>query len=308
MTAIVQLDRTTRRFGPHVAVLDADLTLGPGVYGLLGPNGAGKTTLMRMMAGLIRPTTGTITWLGGHKRRARELDNAIAICPDGEQLPPRETPLELLTLLLRLSGVSARDAGERAEAALIDLGLKEELDRPIAQLSRGQRQRVKLAQAFAIPAKLLLLDEPLNALDPVWRLKVSERIKATAGSGTCVIVSSHVLAEVEAVAERLILIFKGRIVAAGTHLEIRELLDERGAGLSITATEPRKLAAALMAHGAVTSTRVEDDILYVDADDMQTLCKALPPAVVASKTQVWEVRAQGDDLVSLFHALADEVR
>ena len=129
MTEVLRMQRVTRRYGPHVALLDVDLALEPGLYGLLGPNGAGKTTLLRIAAGLIRPSSGSVTWLGGHRRRSRATDNAIALCADAEQLPSESTPVELLTLLLRCAGMSAEQAEQTGRRELHELGLDEQLDR-----------------------------------------------------------------------------------------------------------------------------------------------------------------------------------
>ena len=308
MSTVVEMTAVTRAYGRFVAALDLHVRLGAGVYGLLGPNGAGKTTFLRLAAGILRPTSGEIRWLEGQPRRHRSLDNAIAVCLDGEQLPANQTPTQLLELLLRCAGVSAADAEGRAEAALREMGLDEQLHRTVGTLSRGQRQRVKLAQAFALPAKLLLLDEPLNALDPVWRLKVTERIEQAARDGACVVVSSHVLQEVEAVAERMILLFKGRIVAAGTRAQIHELVHRRGMGLAITCDQPRALAAALVKREAVGATNIDGEVLRVSSDDMPALCQALPGAVLESGAVVHRVDADGDDLVGMFKALSEQVR
>jgi ABC-2 type transport system ATP-binding protein len=308
MTAVVELTRATRKFGVHVAVLDVNVRLGAGVHGLLGPNGAGKTTFLRLAAGLLSPTSGTVTWLDNKTRHDRLLDNAIAVCIDGESLPSDATPMGLLTLLLQCSGVAPQEAVDLAESSLLAFGLGDQLEQLIGTLSRGQRQRVKLAQAFALPSRLLLLDEPLNALDPVWRLRVTDKIREAAALGACVVMSSHVLAEVEAVAETMLLLFKGRVVASGTREQIHELVHHRGVGLQITSDVPRKLAAALMQSDAVGSTRIEGDILHVETADMPGLCMALPAAVVETQAQVSAVRADGDDLVGMFTALAEQVR
>lgn len=305
---VMRMTRVTRRFGPHVALLDVTAELSAGIYGLLGPNGAGKSTFLRLAAGLIKPTTGTVRWLGDHPRRHRALDNAIALCGDGEQLPSDETPLQLITLLLRCAGVSAGAASDHAGRELATFGLTEQQERPIRTLSRGQRQRVKLTQAFALPARLLLLDEPLNALDPVWRLRVSERMQQAAADGACVVMSSHILAEVEAVADRLLLLFRGRVVAAGTRVQIRDMIHHRGASLAIACDQPRQLGAELMKCGSARSMRVDADWLVIDTDDMPGLARALPGAVVAVAARISEVRTEGDDLVSLFADLAGEVR
>jgi len=308
VTDSLRLERCTRRFGARVALLDATLTLQPGLVGLLGPNGAGKTTFLRLAAGLITPTSGRVTWRDGHERGDPALANHIAMASDGDQLPVADTAAEFVSMLLRCAGLSRDAADATAEQALRRLGLDEKLDAPISTLSRGQRQRVKLAQAFALPASLLLLDEPLNGLDPVWRMKVADLMRDAAARGACVVVSSHILEEVEAIADRLVLLYRGRIVAAGTQAEIRALLQTRGTAVRIQTHDPRRLARALLEQADVRSLQFETGSLVATADSLAGVHRALPGAIVAAGVRVDGIETQGDDLVSLFAALGEEMR
>ena len=308
MSPALTFERVTRRFGAQVALLDANLVLEPGLIGLLGPNGAGKTTFLRLAAGLIRPSSGRIAWFEGHPRRHPALDNRIAMSTDGDALPVRESPHEWLTMLLACSGFSRSEAADRAEATLNRLGLGEKLDEPIAKLSRGQRQRAKLAQAFAVPSDLLLLDEPMTALDPVWRMNVATMVREAAQAGACVVISSHILEEVEELASRLVLLFKGRVVAAGSQQEIRDLLRNRGTSLRIHCDAPRRLGRELLDRSDIQVLRLEADSLEIEANDLGAVGLALPPAVLAADTKVRSVGSDGDDLVSLFKNLSKEVR
>ena len=305
---VLRLERCTRRFGARVAMLDANVTLQPGIVGLLGPNGAGKTTFLRLAAGLIKPTSGRITWLNGHERWDPALANQIAMASDGDQLPVQDTASEFVAMLLRCAGLGADDADQRAEHVLRRLGLDEKLDSAISTLSRGQRQRVKLAQAFALPAALVLLDEPLNGLDPVWRIEVAQLMREAAARGACVVVSSHILEEVEAIAERLVLLYRGRIVAAGSQAEIRALLQTRGTAVRIRTDDPRGLARALLAKTAMSTLQFEPGALLVRAEDLSAVHHALPAAVIATGARVHELETEGDDLVSLFATLGEEMR
>ena len=305
---VVSFQRVTRQFGSRIALLDVTLELQPGVVGLLGPNGAGKTTLLNLAAGLSAPTSGTVRWMGDLPRRHPSLDNRIALSTDGDQLPRRESPLQWITGMLQLSGSTRLVAEQRAGQMLDRLGLNAKRDESLEKLSRGQRQRVKLAQAFALPASLLLLDEPLNALDPVWRREVAALLHEAALAGSCVVVSSHILEEVEALASWLVLLFKGRLVAAGQQQDIRDLLHNQSAVLKVHCQDPRLMARELLARAPITRITIEPDALVLQASDVDALCRALPQAVVATGLEVREVTTQGDDLVSLFAALAQEVR
>lgn len=307
-TSVVRLERVSKQFGARAAITDLTLALEPGLVGLLGPNGAGKTTLLHLLAGLTVPTSGSVLWLGGIKRRDPQLDHAIALAGDGDQLPRRDTPLQYLTLLLQASGVTRLAAEDRARKLLGRLGLVTQATQPMAGLSRGQRQRVKIAQAFALPARLVLLDEPLNALDPVWRLEVAALMHEAAQGGACVVVSSHILQEVEQLATWLVLLFKGRLVACGTKPDIAARLRSQSTVLTIQTDQPRELARELLLHAPLTTLRLSEQTLSVQASDVDALCVALPKAVVATGARVQEVGGEGDDLVSLFSALAAQVR
>ena len=306
--AVLRLRRVTRQYGARAALLDATVDLYPGLVGLLGPNGAGKTTFLHLAAGLTEPTSGTLTWLGDRPRRHSDLDNRIALVADGDDLPRRDTPLQFVSMLLRCAGLRPSEAVDRAEVTLIRLGLEAKLREPLQGLSRGQRQRVKLAHAFALPADLLLLDEPLNALDPVWRLEVAALMREAVQAGACVVLSSHILEEVEPLADWLVLLFRGRLVAAGTRREIQAMLSHRATAVRIQCDVPRKLAQSLLGRAPVTLVRIEGNELTLQAEDMAMLHKALAAAVVESGARVELVRTAGDDLAGLFQVLSQEVR
>ena len=305
---VVRMHRVTRQYGPRVALLDATFDLQPGVVGLLGPNGAGKSTLIHLAAGLKLPTRGEVTWLGGKRAGDRLLEGQIALVPDGDSLPKLDSPLSLVTMALACHGLAARDASVRAKAVLTRLGMEAKWHDPLGTLSRGQRQRVKLAQAFAMPARLLLLDEPLNALDPMWRLEVAALMHEAAENGACVVVSSHILEEVQAIAGWLLLLFRGRVVAAGSQAEIRALLHKRAQALRLRVSDPRALARELLSRAPVTELHLEPNHLTVQASAPDALFAALPAAVVASGATVDFAATEGDDLISLFQALAKEVK
>ena len=305
---ILAFSRVTKQFGSRAALLDVSLELRPGLIGLLGPNGAGKTTWLRLAAGLTVPTQGQVTWLGGKARRHPGLDNRIAYVGDGDSLPRASSALDLCTELLRCSGLRGAEAQDRSRAVLQRLGLHEQLDAPLGTLSRGQRQRVKLAQAFALPASLMLLDEPLNALDPIWRMEASALMHEAVQAGACVVVSSHILEEVQALSSWLVLLFRGRLVAAGSQAEIHALLHNQANAVHIRCPDPRLLARELLSRAPVTALRIEDGVLTLRAADIHALYRALPAAVLGAGLPIEQVQTDGDDLVSLFKALSAEVR
>ena len=305
---IVRFRRVTRRFGARMALLDASCSLGAGVVGLVGPNGAGKTTWLRLAAGLIQPTTGEVRWRGDLPRRHPALDNRIALCTDRDALPPDASAWQLLRDHMRIAGLSEAAAGERAEASLHRLGLQDRMERPLGQLSRGQRQRVKLALTFALPGDLYLLDEPQNALDPVWRLEVAALVRAARDAGALVVVSSHILEEVEAIADRLVVLYRSRIVAMGPKDAVRLQLGRAGVALRVEASDARALGRALIGHPAVMRLEVVEGALRVAGDDLPAIQRGLAAAVLTSGVRVSAVETEGDDLTSVFRALGQEVR
>lgn len=316
MSDVLRFERVEKRWGDRAALLDVSLSVGPGLVGLLGPNGAGKTTLLRLAAGLLRPTTGVV-----HRPAA----GRVHLVAGGDRLPHHDTPSALLAALLRCDGF-AGDAAERYAAAALDrLGLAEKSSAPIATLSRGQRQRVALGHAFAAAGlhldgpgataqpPVLLLDEPLNALDPVWRKAVSEAMVELAGRGACLVMSSHVLEEVEPVATSLALLFRGRVLAAGPIEAIRARLPLHREQLEIAAPNARALGAALLADEAapVEAIRLLADAgqgprIVVEARTLDGVARALPRAVGACGAEVTLVERRGHDLASVFRALAAE--
>ena len=307
-TTALTFDRVTRMYGSRVGLLDVSVRLEPGLVGLLGPNGAGKTTFLHVAAGLLLPRSGGVSWGADLLRHDVRLANRIAFVSDGDQLPRRDTAAQFCTALLRCAGLGAHAAEKRACATLDRLGLAAMADAPLGTLSRGQRQRVKLAQAFALPADLILLDEPLNALDPVWRLEVAGLMHEAVQGGACVVLSSHILEEVESIATWLVLLFRGRLVACGTQREIQDLLRNRATALRIRSTQARTIARELLDRAPVTHLHIDGPELVVHADDTASLYRALPAAVVAAAAAVESVTTDGDDLVSLFLALQKEVR
>lgn len=306
--SILTMQRVTRRYGGRVALLDASLQLGAGIVGLIGPNGAGKTTWLRLAAGLIVPTSGEVRWNDGLSRRDPRLHNRIVLSGDGDALPVRETPRAYLELLLEAAGLDGRAAHERADAVLARLGLEAKADLPISGLSRGQRQRVKLASAFALPADLVLLDEPHNALDPVWRLEVTALCKEAAAAGALVVVSSHILEEVEAIADRLVVLYRGRVVATGPRDRVKRELGRRGTGMRVRCSDPRALGRALLGHPALLRLDLDGGWVRFGGDDLPAIQCGLAAAVLASGVTVHEVETEGDDLTSVFRALGEEIR
>jgi ABC-2 type transport system ATP-binding protein len=246
VSATVELVRASRWYGQVIALNDVSLTIAPGVTGLLGPNGAGKSTFLKLAAGQIRPSQGDVRLLGLPAWGSPELFHRVALCPETDAFWEGLTGMQFVTALLRLTGYDEAECRARAEGALAQVDLLEARDRKIGGYSKGMRQRVKLAQALAHDPEVLLLDEPVSGMDPVNRRRVIDLVKRLGREGRTVVVSSHILHEVEAMTRRVLLIHNGRVLAEGDVREIRDLMDEHPHTVSLRARDPRVLARSVV--------------------------------------------------------------
>lgn len=256
----IVLQDTSRWYGDVIAVNHISTKIYPGVVGLLGPNGAGKTTLLRLITGLIRPTNGDITVLGESVWGNVALRHKIGYCPEHDHFYEHMTGLKFVTLMVELQGFPKVEAARRAAESLerVRLPLREGgATKTIAQYSKGMRQKVKLAQALAHDPEVLVLDEPLTGTDPLSRHHISSLCKELGQQGRTVVISSHVLHEVERVTGEFILADRGRLLAQGNVYEIRALIDRHPHRIQLQAQHPRRLAATLVAHEHITGLEIE---------------------------------------------------
>jgi ABC-2 type transport system ATP-binding protein len=245
--ASLEYVRASRWYGPVIALNDVSATIGPGVTGLLGPNGAGKSTFLKLAAGQLAPSQGEVRLLGRPAWGSPELFYRVGLCPETDAFWEGLSGMQFLVALLRLTGFDDAECRRRAEQALAHVDLLGAKDRKIGGYSKGMRQRVKLAQALAHDPEVLLLDEPVSGMDPVSRRRVIDLVKRLGREGRTVVVSSHILHEVEAMTRRVLLIHNGRILAEGDVREIRDLMDEHPHMVSLRARDPRAVARAVVA-------------------------------------------------------------
>ena len=253
MTATLEYIRASRWYGPVIALNDVTTVVEPGVTGLLGPNGAGKSTFLKLAAGQLAPSQGEVKLLGRPAWGSPEVFHHVGLCPEADAFWEGMTGLQFVMALLRLSGFDEAECAQRAEKALNEVALLEAKDRKIGGYSKGMRQRVKLAQAIAHDPQVLLLDEPVSGMDPINRRHVVDLVKRLGREGKTVLVSSHILHEVEAMTRRVLLIHNGRILAEGDVREIRDLMDEHPHTVALRARDPRALARARVGAGQVLS-------------------------------------------------------
>jgi ABC-2 type transport system ATP-binding protein len=253
MTATLEYVRASRWYGPVIALNDVTTTVGPGVTGLLGPNGAGKSTFLKLAAGQLAPSQGEVRVLGQPAWGSPELFHRVGVCPEPDVFWEGLTGHQFLMALLRLTGFEDAECRRRAEQALEQVALTEARDRKIGGYSKGMRQRIKMAQSLAHDPQVLLLDEPLSGMDPVNRRRIVDLVKKLGREGRTVLVSSHILHEVEAMTRRVLLIHNGRILAEGDVREIRDLMDEHPHTVALRARDPRALARAVVGSTHVLS-------------------------------------------------------
>lgn len=275
-------------YGKVTALSNVSVHLEPGVWGLLGPNGSGKTTFLSLVAGLSAPSIGEIRVCGQSPFNNPDVLGRIGFCPEADALYDELTALEMVTSLARLSGYAKEEARARAAAALESFGLAKAMERRVGGYSRGMRQRVKLAQSVVHDPDVLLLDEPLTGTDPTSRNVILEQVKKRADAGAVVLFSTHVLHEVEALTDQLMLIATGQVVAKGSVFDIRSMLDEHPLHVRVTCAKPRALGQAMLDDPGVVGLEVSDDMveLYTSAPDatygkLQTLLATGDYGVIA---------------------------
>jgi ABC-2 type transport system ATP-binding protein len=300
----VETSTLSKWYGQVIGLNDVTVSVPAGVTGLLGPNGAGKSTFMKLMTGQLRPSKGSITVLGQPVWGNPAVYFRIGFCPDQDAFYDRMTGLEWVAALVRLNGYSDSESLEAARRALATVDLLDAADRKIGGYSKGMRQRVKLAQAVVHDPDLLVLDEPLAGMDPLGRRKTIRLIKDWAREGKTVIVSSHILHEIEAMTSNILLINHGRILAEGNVHQIRGLIDTHPHTVYIRAADPRGLARHLLAHDDVISVKFEEGALEVQTAAPDGFYARLTELAASGEAgEIAEVTSPDDNLQAVFQYL-----
>jgi ABC-2 type transport system ATP-binding protein len=300
---ILSAENLSRWYGDVIGLNDVSVTIEPGITGLLGPNGAGKSSFLRMASGELKTSNGSLTVLGEKPFANPALFKRVGYCPEGDRFFDRMRAREFVVHLLSLAGYTAHDAGVLADRALEETGMDYAADTRLGACSKGMRQRIKLAQAIAHEPELLLLDEPLTGLDPVARHQTQTLLEDRAKRGVSVIVSSHVLYEVESLTNSILLIVNGRIAATGEVSEIRALMDRHPHRILLTCVEPRRLAQLLVGMSAVTSLSFPDEALLIETTDPEDLYRTLPAILVENGIEVTGISSPDDRLEAVFDIL-----
>jgi len=302
---MISLEHATKLYGPVIGVNDLTLSLPRGAYGLIGPNGSGKSTLLNLVTGQLRPTLGTVRVLGRNPCNNPRVLRVLGVCPEQDLLYGNVSALEWVTYLLRLYGFGRREARGRAEQGLDLVGMSGAMRRRMGTYSRGMRQRTKLAQALAHDPEVLVLDEPLNGLDPIGRHEITALLRDWIRRGRGLILASHILHEVEAITQSFLLICGGRLLASGSADEVHTLLAEIPNEIRIRTNDSNGLARRLLDEQVVESIRFADggETLLVETRCPAAIYARLPQWIEGSGIQIRELRSTDESLHALFNSL-----
>jgi ABC-2 type transport system ATP-binding protein len=281
-------DGVTKFYGPVIGVNDISCRITPGITGLLGANGAGKSTMLKLASGQLRPSLGQVR-IGDHAAWSTAAKEHLGYSPDINSFYEEMTGREFVYTLARLHGYAAREARQRTEAALAEVGMTDRAHRRIAGCSHGMRQRIKLAQALVAEPQVLLLDEPLTGIDPGGRREINLLLRRLADRGLTILVSSHILVEVEQLADAILIIARGRIMASGTIAEVRGLIADQPFTVAIVAGEARRLAGLLIDSAEVRSVELRDDSLVVRTRNPRQFFTALGQVVLENGLELRRV-------------------
>jgi ABC-2 type transport system ATP-binding protein len=301
---IMTAEHVSKWYGQVIGLNDVTVNVPPGITGLLGPNGAGKSTFMKLITGQLRPSKGEVRVLGEPIWGNPKLFFRIGFCPEQDAFYDRMTGLEWVTALVRLNGLDEKAAKDAAERALAAVDLLDAAGKRIGAYSKGMRQRVKLAQALVHDPEVLILDEPLSGMDPLGRRRTMRMIREWGRQGRSILVSSHILHEIESMTANILLINNGRILAEGNVHQIRELIDTHPHTVYIRADDPRGLAREFLARLDVISMRFEPGALVVETGKPDEFYGRLTELVAAGACgAVQEVTSPDDNLQAVFKYL-----
>jgi ABC-2 type transport system ATP-binding protein len=302
--ALITFGNVSRFYGEVLGVNRVSLTVPPGITSLVGPNGSGKTTLMNLMTGLIRPTQGEIRVLGVSPEHPEQLCRILGYCTQFDAFPRGLTGFQFVYSYLRLHGMSDEECRRRTSAALEKVNMTAAADRPVGAYSKGMRQRIKLAQAMAHDPQVLVLDEPLNGLDPMARAETIALFQEWGAAGRHVIVSSHILHEVDRISDQVILLSQGYVVAEGQIQGVRSEVKEQPMQILVRCNHPSELAARLFQQNHIVEANIQGDrnllLRTKDADGFYLL---LNRVVLETGLEVESVAPADDDVNSVYQYL-----
>ena len=303
MNAIIQAQELSRWYGIVMGLNNVSFEIEPGLTGIVGPNGAGKSTLMQIVTGQLQPSSGNLTVFGERPWNNPRVLQRLGYCPEHEAVPGRLKPRDWLHGLGMLSGLDFPEVQRRSERILDRVKLpREHWHKTMSQYSKGMKQRVKLAQALLHEPALLVLDEPMNGLDPMGRQEVAQILKDIVAAGTSILISSHILAELEALTSNILIVSWGRILASGTSNNIRSDLKDWSEELSIVCGDPERLARDLFDAGVLLGFDLDpaEGSLNIRIKDPAVLYRQWTEILLRSQVPIHEIRSQTRSLKHIF--------
>lgn len=303
MNDVIVAHELSKWFGEVVAINNLSLNIGSGVTGLLGPNGAGKSTFIKLTLGLYHPSRGTIKILGESPRNNLGVLRKIGYCPEVDKFFDNMTGFEFVYWLNRYWGMKRKSAREAAQEALERVHMSDRMHDPIDEYSKGMRQRIKIAQALAMRPELLFLDEPMNGLDPQGREEMFALVRELGDEGYSVVVSSHVLYEVERVTDNVVLLYNGSILAQGRIREIRDLIDDHPHTITVESPVPREVSKYFVDDPAIMSTEYAAKSFTIRTRDPNSCYQRLNDIVLDNGVPIGSIRCSDDNLQSVFEYL-----
>jgi ABC-2 type transport system ATP-binding protein len=303
MTAMIQATSLSKWFGEVVAVNNLDLNIEEKITGLLGPNGAGKSTFIKLALGLYKPSRGSVLVFGDKPRNNMSVLRRIGYCPETDNFFENASGFEFVYHLNKYWGMGRKQARIAAENACELTRMTARMHDPIDTYSKGMRQRIKIAQALSTNPELLFLDEPMNGLDPRGRDEMYALIQALADAGMTVVVSSHILYEIERITDSVALIFKGSLLAQGHVREIRNLIDKHPHAIRVQCALPRQTAAPFIANCDITSVDFEENAFVMRTRDPNQCYEMLNEMMLRSENNIRAIECADDSLQSVFDYL-----
>jgi len=302
---VLNSENLSKWYGNILGISEISLKISPGIQGLLGPNGAGKSTFLKIASGQLRQNLGKITIFGEEVYNNHLLFSRIGFCPENDSYYTGVTGWEFMIFLARLHGFKGKKAKDMAGDALERVGMTENAEKKIGAFSLGMRQRLKVASSIVNNPDLLILDEPLRGVDPLWRVKIIKLIREFEKQGKTVIVSSHILPEIEAMTNNITLIHQGKIFAHGDIQEIRSLIDTHPHQVSLQCDKPRLAAGKLIHNDFVLKVNLDDDEnkIVVETNNREKFFDSLMQIIAENALEVEEMTSPDDNLQAVFDYL-----
>ena len=302
---LVEVQNASKWFGPLMALNGISLEIRPGITGLIGPNGAGKTTLLKMLTGQSKPSLGEVRICGENAWLAKAKAH-VGFCPYGDATWDEFSGRKLIQMTAGLHGFTGAEAKRRTESVLDTVGMADRADRPVRTYSKGMRQRIKLGQALIHDPDLLVLDEPLNGVDPVGREELNELFLRLANAGKAVLISSHILNEFDEFADHILFVCRGKLLASGSLATIRDVLDDYPLKVRVSCESPRQVASQLMALEAVRSVTVEPpEDLFLEVQNPNRFYAEFGEFVTTHDIQIHQLKATDTSAEAVFDYLME---